>query len=333
VTSIEQQLAADVAALAGGVVVTDSDLAEARQAVQERIRGQRRRSFRGGPALAAAAAVVVLAAGGVAGYQVLDEDDSAGPAGPTTQKDPDADYLTGSAPTRELLEGVWRVDNDRGTLVFDDAGTVRFDRRGGLFTDPRATAASYVIDGLDITVTTTQHETRDCVGSSFVVRASVAQPGILRFVGPSESGTCALLPSGRGALEQVLPTSREMAELKLSTEPENLWAPMTDPALMNGVWLVEGGGHLVELATDGSYLVLVDAGTVVDTGRWSLRNRELALTSSSCSTGCDEGDRLVRGPLEHVAMGTTAIRGAVKQDDCSSAWASPAWILMPHEGS
>ena len=61
-SSIEERLARDIAAVTGGVVVTESDLRNAREAIDDRIdSGHQRR--RNGIVAAAAAAVLVVALG------------------------------------------------------------------------------------------------------------------------------------------------------------------------------------------------------------------------------------------------------------------------------
>ena len=57
-SSIEERLARDIAAVTGGVVVTESDLRDARDAVDERIESRRQRDRR--TVLAAAAAAVLV---------------------------------------------------------------------------------------------------------------------------------------------------------------------------------------------------------------------------------------------------------------------------------
>ena len=58
-SSIEERLARDIAAVTKGVVVTESDLRDARDAVDERIDSQRQRDRRRIVVAAAAAAVVI----------------------------------------------------------------------------------------------------------------------------------------------------------------------------------------------------------------------------------------------------------------------------------
>lgn len=326
-TSIEDRLVADVAAVNRGVVVTESDLASARYAVQERAREPRLR--RGPVVAAAAAAALVLVAVGVTASQVLDGDGeralvAVAPA-PTTG--PDADYLTGAALTRDLIEGVWRVDNGTSLLAFGADGVVRFDNRGTLLSNP-TTTGTYALEGQTITVTVTADQEPQCVGASFAMRASVFSPGVVRFVRGPGSESCGAIPPGRGALEQLLPTaSPEVASLDFSRDVG--WRPVKTAGDLHGMWVTEGGGHLVELAPGGSYVVAAGSGPPVDQGSWSLRGSELVLTSEAGSTRCDTGDRLVRSPLESVFSGAMAIRGAVTGDACGGPWSAATWLLLP----
>ena len=80
-SSIEERLARDIAAVTGGVVVTESDLRNAREAVDERIDIEQQRNRRR-PWDAVAAAAVVIPILGFAAFQMLDgADDEVGATG------------------------------------------------------------------------------------------------------------------------------------------------------------------------------------------------------------------------------------------------------------
>ena len=107
-SSIEERLARDIAAVTGGVVVTESDLKDAREAVDERIDSSQRRRRR--LALGAAVAAVVVPIVAVTAVGVLGDPESATPVSPVPTDpvptnpgaaDPDTAeaFLTGSAPT------------------------------------------------------------------------------------------------------------------------------------------------------------------------------------------------------------------------------------------
>jgi hypothetical protein len=331
-SSIEERLARDIAALTGGVIVTDSELLEAGRAVADRIDSERRRARmrRFAPAAAAAVVLVLLSA---TAYLTLGGDDHAslpGGGGPIVS-DPESEYLTGTEPTAAILDGLWRLDNGHIMVKFTKDGTVRIDGNGTVFSHP-ATTGTYVIDGDVITVTTTQSAQRSCVGTTFAMRASVPATGALRYVPQMPGGTCSPMPPGRGAFEQVLPTkNKDMASLVFSTDAG--WQALSDKATLYGVWLAERGGYLLEMDRDGSYYVADVSGEPVDRGTWSLRSSDLTLTSSAKSVRCSAGDRLVLGNAEQEDPGTTAIRGTVRLNTCSAAWTPAAWLLIPHVGS
>lgn len=322
--SIEELLARDIAAVTKGVVVTELDLQRSRDEVRERIGSTHRRGRVRRIAVAAAAAVALVAVGATV-FQALDDDASIQPADP-------GEVIIQGGPTRALLEGIWRLDNGEVAVKFGKDGTVRFDERGQLFSAP-ITTGTYLIDGDLITVTTTADEQPGCVGTTFAMRASFPTPGLLRFSPTDTPGTCSPLPSGSGDLEQVLPTGSTMAGLVFSTDLD--YQPVSDATLLHGVWLSEGGGHVLEVAPDGAYYVADSSAELVDVGRWSLRGAELTLTSSARSTACRDGARLVLRSVEWVdpGLGTSAFRGTTEQNACGGAWTPAAWILIPHVGS
>jgi hypothetical protein len=324
--SIEELLARDIAAVTGGVVVTDSELLEARKAVNERIQRSR---IGVGTIAAAAAAVAVLVAAGVGAFLMLGDDNQASqPATGPDDSDPDTAFLTGAAPTSQLIKGVWRVDNGKILLKLGADGSVRFDDQGTLFSHP-ATTGTYAIDGNVITVTTTQSAQQSCVGTTYAMRASLPKVGALRFISSQATASaCSPLPVGRGELERVLPTAASLAELVRSTDPG--WKPLSGKGTLYGIWLAERGGHVLEMDPDGAYFIADESGDPIDRGAWSLRGADLTLTSSAGSVKCNPGDRLVLGSLEQIDPDTTSIRGTVRQNACGGAWTPATWILFPN---
>lgn len=197
-SSIEERLVRDIAAVTGGIIVTDSDLREARDEVIDRIESDsHRRRVRTG--VMVAAAVVVVAVGGVAAYELLGDDSrTVQPVDPSPSiNDPDADYLTGSDPTPQLVAGVWRLDNGGVMAKFTEDGSIRLDDHGRLFSHP-ATIGIYDIDGDQITITAVESSQPECVGKTFSMRASVLPSGVMRFVPPHASDPCAPVPPVEG---------------------------------------------------------------------------------------------------------------------------------------
>ncbi|RYP83683.1 hypothetical protein EKO23_18170 [Nocardioides guangzhouensis] len=332
-SSIEERLARDIAAVTRGVVVTEQDLRNASNAVDERLDTQRRLGRRRTLA-AVAAAAVVLPIVGVGVYRTLGDDRSAPPAGPAPAPSPsvdvNADFLAGDAPTPDLLQGVWRVDDGVVHLRFSAPDYVASDDRGRLFDDP-AVEGRYEIEG-DLVTVHVSGGRAGCAGQTFAMRASLPEPGFAHVVHTQPgTGSCSQMRDARWVLEQVAP-SKGLEDLGFSAEPG--WGPATGlPGSLYGVWVAERGGHVLEIDPDGSYSVIDESGEPVDRGQWSLRGRGLTLTSSADSSACSAGDRLVWSGLEQVDPGTTGMRGTVAENTCAAAWADKTWVLVPHEGS
>jgi hypothetical protein len=335
-SSIEERLARDIAEVTGGVVVTESDLRNARDAVVERIDGQRQWNRRPTVIVAAAAAVLILILG-VTAYQTLGGDHkTAPPANPgPTPSDPEADFLIGSAPTPDLLQGVWRLDNGGVQMRFSAPNVISYDTGGRLFHNP-GVHGTYVIAG-DLITVSVDGGPAGCGGHEFAMRASLPEPpvgpGALRLVHTqSGTGNCAPAQDERWDMEQVLPTSPDMANLVFSTESG--WQPLVGKNSLYGVWLAEGGGYVLEIDPRGSYYVADESDEPIDRGQWSLRGgSDLTLTSSADSALCSEGDRLVLGAVEQVDPGTRVLRSTMQENTCSAPWVPAAWILIPHNGS
>ncbi len=335
-SSIEERLTRDIAAVTGGVVMTESDLRDARGALDERITSRRQTDRRRGVIGVAAAAVLVLALGVAAFLSRGGDDETAPPVAPSpSASDLLADFLVGSAPTPELLHGVWRLDNGSVQMRFSAPNAVSFDTAGRLFHDP-GIRGTYSISG-DLITVSVEGGPAGCGGQEFAMRAALpgapVGPGALRLV-HTRPGTdnCSPLQDERWVMEQVLPASPDMAGLVFSTESG--WQPLVSKRALYGLWLAEGGGHVLEIDPGGTYYVADDSGEPVDRGQWSLRRTDLTLTSSAESARCGAGDRLVLGAVEQVAgPGTTGLRSTVQKNACDAPWTPAAWILIPHEGS
>ncbi|MGO4254957.1 hypothetical protein [Marmoricola sp. RAF53] len=347
-STIEERLARDIEAVTRGVVVTEHDLRDAREELDERIENKQRRDRRRILAVAVAAAVVIP----VVGYAVarsLDDQTSAPPPAKTPEKSLDDQFLTGTAPTAEVLNGFWRVDNGGTVMLFDPNGGVRFDDGGTLYADP-AGVGRYQVDGDLITIDVSAGR-GGCAGQTIALRASLAEPGVLRTV-LTEPGTGRCAPNQGmadladmpapvsvdwGALEQILPAnSGQFIDVRYSDEPGGDWQPAKAGALP-GDWVAEGqpegGGFVLELTDNGSYSVADSTGDPVDRGSWSLTGGDLVLTTTGGSA-CSPGDRLVLGGLETVeGTGSRIMRGKVGQNACDAPWSQDAWVLIPNNGN
>jgi hypothetical protein len=339
-STIAERLARDIEAVTGGVVVTESELKEARDVLEGRIDSRRKHDRRRILAVAGAAAIVIPVVGFIA-FQTLGDDDKSAPPvnpAPTTRADPYEDFLTGRAPTPDLLKGVWRVDNGTTLLRFSPPNRIALDDRGRLFADPGA-EGTYVISGHLITVTV-DGGPAGCAGQEFAMRASLPERGAMRFVHTRPgTGRCSPEfvevtdhPSSYDdvswGLEQVLPTRSEFLASLDNSNARN-WTALANRDAVVGDWMAEGGGHMLELSQRGAYSVADESGDLVDRGQWSLRGRTLTLTSSATSPACAEGDRLVLGGLESVNPGTIVMRGTVEHNGCRGEWTPERWIMIP----
>jgi len=331
--SIEERLARDIQAVTRGVIVTESDLRDARAGIDDRIessRPDRRRTVVG----AAAAAVIVLVLGAAA-FLTLDGDDTAAPPAttgpsPTSGIDNNATFLTGSAPTSDNIRGVWRLDNGGLLMRFAPPDLVTWDRKGRLLESPTV-QGRYAIDGDTITIDV-DGGAASCGGQRIAMRASVPFEGELRFVFTRPGLSACNGASGeRWVMQQVMPTSPDMAQLAFSQEVG--WAPVAVESRLHGTWLAEGGGYLLELASNGRYHVVTGKGDPVDGGTWSWRGSRLMLASGPGSPDCSAGDELVLGDLEVEDPGTAGIRGTVQENGCDAPWTPKTWILIPYDGS
>lgn len=330
-STIEERLARDIAAVTGGVVVTESDLQEAREVLEVNMHTDRRRRRRGAAlAIAAAVTIPVMA---VALARTLGSDQSAPPAGQVTpgQAAPKADndpglWLTGRTPTTSLVQGVWRQDNGGVQMRFAAGGAFASDQQGRLFQDP-ALAGTWRLSGDQVTITLTGGSS-GCADARLHLRVSLVHQGELHVV-PTEPGTsrCSLLPATWETLEQVLPTKPSMAGFRNSDQES--WTRWTRPGQLDGLWMAEGGGHAMEIGADGTYVVADRHGDPVDRGQWEFRRDALTLTSSAGSTTCAPGDRLVWSGVDQLRPGTYALRGTVRDNTCGVPWAATHWIMIP----
>ena len=331
-TTIEERLARDIAAVEGGVVVTESDLWKAREEVDVLIVERRRRTGRR-TAAGAVAAAAVLAVAGIVAFETQGDDTRTTPSGPgPSTSERDAAFLTGKAPTPELIEGVWRLNDGRSLILFRADGTLRIDQHGTLFSQP-VTTGTYEIAGDEITMAMDTGPI-GCAGETYAMRASLPETGDLRFIPAEEGdGSCSTVPHWRGDFEQTLPTNSQfLAGLRTSRQEMHAMRPPARASLLHAEWMAQGGGYLLELTRGGTYYVAGDSGDVLDHGLWRLTgsNSKLSLVSDEASTTCDPGDRLVLNELGYVEGGTSIISGTVEQNTCGGGWTPETWLLLPN---
>lgn len=336
-SSVEERLGRDIAAVTGDVVVTESDLKNARDAIEDRIEIGRQRSRRRTVAGVVAAAVVLVPIVAMAIARSTGDDDTTRPVGPVTPtataiRAPADQWLTGESPTRDLVQGVWREDDGNLSIRFSPSGSVQFDEFGQLFGDP-GFEGTYQITG-DVISIHVDGGGAGCTGADFAMRASLPEPGMMRFV-PTDAGTrqCTMAQVGVwGTWEQVLPAGPVFEGLKF---PDKLpWQLLPDRASLIGMWAAEGGGYALEIDRDGSYYLVDGSAKPIDHGQWSYRNARLALTSSADSVECSKGDQVVVRDVEQVnpGTGTVGMQWTVEQNTCGGAWAAKEWFRVPDEG-
>ena len=332
-STIEDRLVRDIAAVTRGVVVTDSDLRDARAAIDDRIERNKQNRRRNIVAVAAAAVIVLVL--GVAAFLTLDGEKTAAPPanGPTATPSPSIDahatFLTGGAPTDKDLQAVWRVDNGYVLMRFAAPNLVSFDHDGRLFDNP-GVQGTYTLEGDTINITV-DGGPYGCGGAQIAMRASVPKDGRLHFVVTEQGeGACAGLTDSQLVMERMLPLSGYEDFL---ASRERGWLPVTDSRTLIGTYFAEGGGYLLELDRGNQYHVVSGTGEQVDYGGWALENGKLTLTSWPDSAQCSTQDRLVMGNLEFTQPHTTLIRFDVQRNDCGGGWTPKSWILIPYEGS
>jgi hypothetical protein len=328
VSTIEERLSRDIEAVTGGIVVTDSELRDARVAVEDRIEGGRQRDRRRGLVVAAAAAAVVV---GVATWQGLSGDDaspSPAPPGPSTAalSDEEQEFLTGEALTAENLPGVWRLDNSRWLFMFTADGDFRYDETGRLSAHPRA-YGTFALDGDTISVDI-DGGSAGCAGKTIALRGVVSAEGPIHVlpVGTDPS-RCGAPFAAQWVLEPVLPAGYFS---QYSNGPGVNWEPPADHDAMLGNWYDPMDGYLVELREDGTYSTITGTTTLSDRGTWSVDESvtRLTLVSGSDSPTCREGDLFVLDNLRAKDFGRLNLQGDLGRNDCDVAWTGAGWVHL-----
>jgi hypothetical protein len=332
VSTIEERLSRDIEAVTGGIVVTDSELQDARVAVEDRIEGGRRRDLRRGLVAAAAVAAVVV---GVATWQGFRSDDATpSPAEPvpTPTLSPlegaDETFLAGDSPTPQLLRGVWRLDNpteSRMLVMFAADGGIRYDDTGRLFDDPLV-HGTYDLAG-DLITVQVDGGSAQCEGTALALRVAVNEDDGLNLVPVDAAEDCGRPMRHQWVLEQELPTPEGRA---IYAPPGVASDRLADREAVVGDWYVGGGGHLLELRVDNTYSLLAGYGDVVDRGSWAddESSDRLTLVSSADSPTCREGDTAVLADPRTGDFGAMVLRSTVERDDCAIGFAKKAWIKL-----
>lgn len=300
--------------------MTESDLRDAREAVAERTETQRHRGRRRALAVAAAAAVAIPVLG-VTAFRAMDGEDAAAPASP----DSEDTLREGSAPTAELVQGVWRVDNGTTLLRFSSSNEFSLDDAGRLFGDP-ILSGTYAIEG-DLVTVSVDRGPAGCAGQTFDMRTTLPEPGSMRMLQAPDAG-CELEQDGQWLLEQMVPLSSKYLT-SYEVPPKADWQPLAGASVLHGVWVPVGGGHVLEMDPGGAYYVADESGDPIERGQWELRDEDLSFSPSTSSGGCGNGDPIVLVGVEQIGGGTTSIRATGVENPCG--WTDPGeWFRLPH---
>jgi hypothetical protein len=230
-----------------------------------------------------------------------------------------APSLRGLEPTVDGLEGIWIVDDDNPLLVrFSTDGTYAFDNIGSLDTSPAA-AGTYEVAGRIISFT--NGRSRICPnGDRYGWRAGLTEDGRLHVLHLDRAEVidnieddCDL--AGESTWTRVSPSSP--AGARISAKPAGEGTPPSTESALRGIWLLEGGGHLLRFSTDGTY-ALDDAGALGndpdDVGTFEVDPRGgITLTSGADSRACAEGDQWV---WEQVRLAGGTLQGAGAENAC-----------------
>jgi hypothetical protein len=204
----------------------------------------------------------------------------------------------------------------------------------GALDDSPAQRGTYEVDGPDIVVTATG--VGPCAaGDSWTWRAGLVGEGELNLVFTDTGhGDCAIPIGTEWSLIRLSPRSSPGAEL--AAEPVGRFSPLPanpDEALaaLDGLWLLEGGGHLLRIRFYGTYAV-DDMGLLgtdpYDAGTVDVAKGTLTLVSVAGSNRCAEGDELVLWDVELDEIGRT-LRATVAEDECAHALGDrPTWIRL-----
>jgi hypothetical protein len=242
--------------------------------------------------------------------------------------------VEGEAPTEDDIHGIWRHATQPSRMIrFGPDQAFAVDTHGAIDASP-ALRGTYELDGGDVTVTVTG--IGPCAaGDSWTWQAGLLREGELRLVF-TETGTgeCGIPVGTEWSFIRLSPRSPAGAEL--AAAPAGGFSPLpANPEealeMLDGLWLLEGGGHLLRLRQYGTYAI-DDEGLLAtdpyDAGQIEVGRTTLTLVSVAGSIRCAEGDRLVLRNVRIDGIGRT-LRGIVADDACAhDLGARPTWIRI-----
>jgi hypothetical protein len=256
------------------------------------------------------------------------------PDGTTTESAVPTVPVEGEAPTADDIRGIWQhVAQPSRMIRFGPDQAFAVDTHGALDESP-ALQGTYEVDDRDIVVTVTG--IGPCAaGDTWTWRAGLRAEGQLQLVFTETGlGECAIPIGTEWSFIRLSPRSSPGAELTadlvggFSPLPAN---PDEALAILDGLWLLEGGGHLLRLRPYGTYAI-DDMGLLgtdpYDAGTIEVARKTLTLVSVAGSNRCAQGDRLVLRNVWLDEIGRT-LRATVGDDECSHALgARPTWIRL-----
>ena len=256
------------------------------------------------------------------------------PTETTAEPAPTVD-VQGRPPSADDLLGIWQHETQPTRMIrFGPDDGFAVDTHGSIDASP-ALEGAYELDGQDIVVTVTQVGGACDVGDTWTWRAGVPEDGRLQLVFTETGrGACAIPVGTEWSFIRLSP--RSSAGAGLTVDPSGRSAPLpANPEvaleLLDGLWLLEGGGHLLRLRPYGTYAI-DDMGVLgtdpYDAGEIEVGENSLTLVSVAGSNRCAAGDRLV---LSNVQVDETgrSLRGRVTRDDCSHRiGVRPTWMRL-----
>ena len=252
----------------------------------------------------------------------------------TSEPTPTVD-VEGELPTADDLRGIWQHETQPTRMIrFGPDDGFAVDTHGSIDSSP-ALVGSYELDDRDIVVTVTQVGGACDVGDTWTWRAGVPADGELLLVFTETGmGACAIPVGTEWPFIRLSP--RSSAGAALTVDPSGRFVPLPanpDAALevLDGLWLLEGGGHLLRLRPYGTYAV-DDMGVLgidtYDAGAIELMEGTLTLVSAAGSSRCAAGDRFVLSGVQVDEIGRS-LRGKVIRDDCShDIGVRPIWMRL-----
>ncbi len=331
-SGIEEAFIQEVEAATSGIVTTEPELREARAELARRVDVRRQRDRRVAVAAVAASAAVLL---GVGAWQVFQDDpEKLSPVGPVTgpsaSADPEVDaFLSGGAPSPQLLQGLWRLDNpaeSRMLFIFTADGHVTYDDTGQLTGNPLVSGTYDVED--DVITVRVDGGRSGCEGRTMTWRAAMPDQGDLANIVPVDADptSCDRPLRTLWALERLLPPDTYAG---IIVREGRDWDSLSSKEALLGTWLSGEARYAIELRQDDTYSMLAGAGEVVDRGTWVIANSgsTLVLTSSADSPSCQAGDQLIVSELRARDTGALNVQGDLQRNDCDLVpWLG--WVQM-----